>query len=77
MIWVPVSDFSVMVSIFVFSSMNPSHLTIVGAGADAVLSISGNTFKLGSNTKIDNITLKSERAPISSPATTMWRSRTA
>ena len=43
-----------------FSSMNPSHLTIVGAGADAVLSISGNTFKLGSNTKIDNITLKSE-----------------
>lgn len=43
-----------------FSSMNPSHLTIVGEGADAVLGISGNTFKLGSNTKIDNITLKSE-----------------
>lgn len=43
-----------------FSSMNPSHLTIVGEGADAVLSISGNTFKLGSNTKLDNITLKSE-----------------
>lgn len=43
-----------------FSSMNPSHLTIVGEGTDAVLSISGNTFKLGSNTKLDNITLKSE-----------------
>lgn len=42
-----------------YSSINPSHLTIVGEGADAVISISGNTFKLGSNTKIDNITLKS------------------
>ena len=40
------------------SSMAPSLLTIVGEGTDAVISISGNTFKLGSNTKLDNLTLK-------------------
>ena len=45
-----------------FSSMNPSHLTIVGEGTDAVLSVSGDTFKLGSNMKIDNITLKSAKS---------------
>ena len=44
-----------------FSSMNPSRLTIVGEGMDAVLVTSGDTFKLGSNTKIDNITLKSTK----------------
>ena len=41
-----------------FSSMNPSHLTIVGEGTDAVLSVSGDTFKLGSNMKIDNMRLE-------------------
>ena len=43
----------------VFIPLTASKITLVGEGAGATLVCSGDTFKLGTNTKIDNLTLKS------------------
>lgn len=43
----------------VFIPLTPSKITLVGEGSDATLVCGGDTFKLGTNTKIDNLTLRS------------------
>ena len=49
-----------------YVSMAPSKLTIVGSGTNAVISTPlANTFKIGTDVKIDNVTLKAGTSAVS------------
>ncbi len=48
-----------------YTSMAPSKLTIVGEGSDAALTVNSSSFKIGSDIKIDNLTIGSGTSGIS------------